>query len=321
MTPLVTVAILSYQRREAVTRVIASVLAQRYENLEVIVVDNGSEEDLVLSLRERFPEIMVVALPANLGAAARNRAIRLARGEIIVTLDNDVYFDRPDAVARIVAAFERRPKAGCVVFRIYHPATGRLHLRDWCHPKPPEFENEEFETHYLTEGAAAFRSEVFRRVEPYWSELFIGHEGFDLALRIMDAGYSLWYVPEVKVWHMASLATRQDWRPFYFNARNLFAIVGRDCPWAWGVVYMAPRLAVLGFYALAAHAFGRYLTGVADGVRMLLAARRFRRPVRPETLARIRFLKRSQAGLWARFRLARRRLMPLHPGVRGTEAG
>lgn len=312
LKPLVTVSVLSYKRREAAVHVVESALAQDYPNLEVIVVDNGSGEETVTLLGDRFPQVKLIALPENIGTAARNEGIRAARGQIIITLDNDVYFEDQFAIQRIVEAFERHPTAGCVVFRVWHPETKRLHVRDWCHPRPwQQFEGEEFETHYITEGAAAFRREVFGRIEPYWPALFIGHEGFDLGVRLLDAGYEIWYLPEVKVWHMASLETRQSWRPFYFYARNLFPIVFRNFPTWPGLVLLVPRLGVLGLYALRAGAFWRYLAGMLDGLRMMPQCRPLRKPVQKATIHKIADLKRFQPGPLARLVIAGERLMPL----------
>jgi GT2 family glycosyltransferase len=312
MTPLVTVSILSYQRRDAVARVIESALAQDYPDLEVIVVDNGSGKELTDFLRDRFPQVKLIALPENAGTAARNHGIEAARGEIIVNLDNDVSFDDPQALHRIVEAFERRPRAGCVVFRVYHPATGKLHVRDWCHPRPWQTgEAEEFETYYITEGAAAFRRQVFDRIEPYWPLLFIGHEGYDLGVRLMDAGYEIWYLPELKVWHMASLETRQDWRPFYYYTRNLFPVICRNYPWFEGVIHLVPRVAVMALYSLRARALGRCLMGVVDGLRMLPQCSTLRKPVHRSTLRKIVELKRYQPSALRRFIIASERVMPL----------
>lgn len=314
---MISTVVLSYKRREALARVLESVFDQDYPDREVIVVDNGSGHDMVTWLRAAYPRARVIALGENKGPAARNLGIRAARGRYIVTLDNDVYFDDSQALNRIAAAFERHPGAGCIVFRVYHPATGRLHVRDWCHPRPwQQAESQEFETFYITEGAAAFRREVFDKVQPYWPELFIGHEGFDLAVRLMDAGYEIWYVPDVKVWHLASRETRPDWRPFYYYARNLFPIVYRNYPLPAGIAHLAPRLAVFGLYALRAGAFGKYLRGVADGLRMWPACRDLRKPVGRQTLERMRRLRRYQPGLLRRFVLGAQRMIAGNVGPR-----
>ncbi len=314
---MISIVVLSYKRREALARVLESVFDQDYPDREVIVVDNGSGDDMVTWLRAAYPRARLIALGENKGPAARNLGIRAAQGRYIVTLDNDVYFDDSQALNRIAAAFERHPGAGCIVFRVYHPATGRLHVRDWCHPRPwQQAESQEFETFYITEGAAAFRREVFDKVQPYWPELFIGHEGFDLAVRLMDAGYEIWYVPDIKVWHLASRETRPDWRPFYYYARNLFPIVYRNYPPLAGIVHLVPRLAVFGVYALRAGTFGRYLRGVVDGLCMWPACRDLRKPVGRQTLERMRRLRRYQPGLLRRFVLGAQRMIAGNVGPR-----
>ncbi len=310
MLPRVTVSILSYRRFGPLVKVLESVRRQDYPNVEVIVVDNGSDPELAEGIERRFPQTRVIRLPENIGAAARNHAIAQARGEYLVTLDNDVYFDAPHALREVLAAFERHPRAGCVVFRVCHPSTGRVWVPDWCHPRPWQAaECEEFETYYITEGAAAFRRALFEQVEPYWPALFIGHEGFDLALRILDAGCEIWYTPRVKVWHLASPEARPSWRSFYYFPRNLFAVVYRNYPWAEAVAHLVPRLALFGLYALRAGAFRHFARGMWDGLRMIHACRGVRRPVSRTTLSRIREMDRFQPGLGERFRLGAQRML------------
>jgi GT2 family glycosyltransferase len=299
---LVSVSVLSYKRQEALTRVLESLLRQDYPALEIIVVDNASGPELTSFVKERFPQIRLIELTENQGTAARNAGIAAARGEIVVTLDNDVYLDNRHGIREILSAFDRHPQAGGIVFRVYHPATGKLHARDWCHPRPwQQAENQEFETYFITEGAAAYRRSVFDQVEPYWAELFIAHEGFDLALRLVDAGYQIWYIPEVKVWHMASLETRENWRPFYFNTRNLLMVVYRNYPLWAGLMHALPRLAVLGVYGLRYRCLGKYVAGIVDGLRGIRTLRPRRRPVRPQTLRKLAQLRATIPGPLTRF--------------------
>jgi GT2 family glycosyltransferase len=311
--PLVTIGILSYKRRDAVTHVLESALEQNYPNLEILVVDNGSGDGMAEWMRETFPTVRLIALEDNRGTGARNEIIGAAAGEYLVMLDNDVSLDGPAAIWSIVAGFDRHPDAGCIAFRVYHPSTRTLHVRDWCHPRPWQTgESQEFETHYITEGACAFRTSVFRTVDCYWEPLFIGHEGYDLGLRLMDAGYTIWYVPDVRVWHEASVETRQDWRPFYFYTRNLFPIAYRNYPLWAGMWYVLPRVLVFGFYAVRARAFGRFIQALRDGVDMIRKCDRKRQPVRSHTLSRISCIKRQQENpIMRAVVMGRERMMPL----------
>lgn len=298
----VTVGILNYQRRDALEKVLDSLRSQAYPDLETIVVDNASGPEITDWIRSSYPWCELVALESNRGTSARNEIFSRAQGEIIVMLDNDVYFDDAGAIEATIAAFHRLPQAGCISFRVYHPQLGTLHGRDWCHSRPwQEGEYQEFETNYVTEGACAFRKKVFDTVEGYWEDLWIGHEGFDLSLRILDAGWEMWYTPDVKVWHLASLETRDSWRPYYYNTRNLILVAMRDYPWLKMPGLLLPRLGVLGFYAVRYGYIGRYFKALFDGFIGMYTYRRMRKPVKFSTLRKVAKLREGLPPWWSRF--------------------
>jgi hypothetical protein len=100
---------------------------------------------------------------------------------------------------------------------------------------------------------------------------------------------------------MASLETRENWRPFYFNTRNLFLVTYRNYPFWAGLLRVAPRLAVLGFYAVRHRCLLRYFAGIRDGLAATRRARALRRPIAEATLKKIAALRRPQPGWIARF--------------------
>ncbi|NUN02024.1 MAG: glycosyltransferase family 2 protein [Bryobacteraceae bacterium] len=294
---------MNYRRRDALARVLQEATCQEYPHLRILVIDNNSGDGTVEWIREQYPSVEVAALSENFGTVARNHGFTPRDVDIVVTLDNDVYFDSPQEVARIVKAFERHPQAACIAFRVYHPELGALHARDWCHPRSWETsEHLEFPTYFITEGASAFRRSVFDSVDPYWQLLFIGNEGYDLALRLMDAGYEIWYIPDVKVWHMAALdETRPNWRPFYYNTRNLILIAYRNFPFLGGVLMAGPRIGVLGFYALRHHHFRRFLSGIWDGLRSYSVVLPLRRRLKNSTLNEVAAMRKQMPSFFKRF--------------------
>lgn len=105
--PRVTVIIPTYNRRDLIREAIASVVAQSYADLEVIVVDDGSD-DGTAEVVQQFTGVQYV-YQANRGvSAARNVGVARARGELIAFLDSDDLW-QPDKLARQVALFEQQP--------------------------------------------------------------------------------------------------------------------------------------------------------------------------------------------------------------------
>lgn len=85
----VSVIIPTYNRAHLVTDAIRSVLAQSYQDLEIIVVDDGSTDGTETSVREFGEKILFIKQKHQGPNAARNRALRLAKGKYIALLDDD----------------------------------------------------------------------------------------------------------------------------------------------------------------------------------------------------------------------------------------
>ncbi|HEU5321555.1 MAG TPA: glycosyltransferase, partial [Methylomirabilota bacterium] len=133
MRPKVSVCVLNYERRDLLRRTLESARAQRYP-VEILAVDNASTDGSAEMVRDEFPDVHLVRLPRNVGAAARNAGVAAARGDLVVTLDNDVRFDTAHEVEGALEVFARYPRAAVVNFMIVD-ATGALSHRDWCHPR------------------------------------------------------------------------------------------------------------------------------------------------------------------------------------------
>ncbi|MBV8633325.1 MAG: glycosyltransferase family 2 protein, partial [Burkholderiaceae bacterium] len=107
--PIVSVIVPVYNRAHCIARCLHSVLAQTLAAIEVIVVDDASSDataEVVATIRD--PRIRYWRHETNRGAAAaRNTAMRLARGEFIAFIDSDDYW-REDKLEKQVAALRAR---------------------------------------------------------------------------------------------------------------------------------------------------------------------------------------------------------------------
>ena len=89
-TPLVTVIVVTLNNLNLLRNCLESLYAQDYEAIEIIVVDNGSEEGIRGMLAAEFPEIRTVRLDKNHGfAGGNNRGIEAAQGRYIALINND----------------------------------------------------------------------------------------------------------------------------------------------------------------------------------------------------------------------------------------
>jgi glycosyltransferase involved in cell wall biosynthesis len=105
VAPLVSVIIATYNRAHTLGEAIESALGQRYPNLEVIVVDDGSGDATQEKLRA-YGDRIVTLRQTNRGyAAARNAGFRVAKGKYVAWLDSDDLF-LPDKTALQVAFME-----------------------------------------------------------------------------------------------------------------------------------------------------------------------------------------------------------------------
>jgi glycosyltransferase involved in cell wall biosynthesis len=106
--PLVSVVIPAYNRKATIGRAVLSILTQSINDLEVVVVDDGSHDgtsQAVEEIAKGDPRVRLVRYGSNRGAqAARNSGIKAARGEWIAFLDSDDTWLSSSVQLRIAAA-------------------------------------------------------------------------------------------------------------------------------------------------------------------------------------------------------------------------
>jgi peptidoglycan-N-acetylglucosamine deacetylase len=114
-TPTVSVIIAAYNEEKVIARTVQALLDSAYPHLDVIVVDDGSKDRTYDAAVEAFgddPRVRVLTKPNGGKASALNRGLRVAKGEIMVSLDADTLF-APDTIERLVRHFHD-PRVGAV---------------------------------------------------------------------------------------------------------------------------------------------------------------------------------------------------------------
>lgn len=227
----VSIVMLSYNRCDDVAEGLTQCMAQDYPELDIIVVDNGSQDGTAAMVRERFPGVRLLALPQNIGVDAYNIGFNEAYGQYIVILDDDS-FPSAHAIFRMVEEFQKNPLLGIVAFdvRNYYDYKNCT--------KPQGAENsstigESAHKRYqlaFNGAGAGIRKQCLQEVGGYPGEFFLYWNEQDLAIRVLNAGYQIQWFTDIVSYHKYSPANRESQRaPFYYT-RNLYWLIWKYFP-------------------------------------------------------------------------------------------
>lgn len=179
---------------------IDSLLHLRYpaERVELLVVDNGSRDGTAGVLRRYGERLVRLDEPTRGPAAARNAGLRSATGEVVAFTDADCRVD-PDWLAELVAPLEdaRVGIAGGTI-RALPPANDIERFGEAIHDHRQAIEV--FEPPYAITMSWASRRAVLEEVGGFDTR-FRRCEDVDLSYRIVQAGYTLAFVPKALVYH------------------------------------------------------------------------------------------------------------------------
>lgn len=190
---------------------------------EVIVVNNGSSDDTALIVTRDFPEVRLINAPRNLGfAGGNNLALRHARGDILILLNDDTEA-APDWLARIDPLWQSDPHIGIIGFKLLFPggkvqhaggiirANGLTDHKDYDQADSAgEGSGGEslIDCHYVTGAAMAFRREVLMQIGYLDAGYFpIYFEEVDFCLQTRRAGWRCVVAPAARVVHHESQQT------------------------------------------------------------------------------------------------------------------
>jgi GT2 family glycosyltransferase len=207
--------IASWNGKQLLARCLPRVL-EAAAGQEVIVVDDGSEDGSAAFVRESFPSVRVLALPRNLGfAGANDAAAEVARGEVLVFLNNDMLVE-PDflppllspfddeSVFAVTARIEMQPRPSP---RGVIQETGLVRTR-WekgflalVHERPVG--EEVLPVFYGGGGSTAFRRDRFLELggfDCFYRPFYF--EDLDLCYRAQKRGWSILFAPASRLHHL-----------------------------------------------------------------------------------------------------------------------
>jgi len=214
--PPVTAVLLSYNRPEMLREALASVVAQTYPSLRVLVVDNKSPtSDRIREVVAGFSGVEFISNPTNTGfTGAMNLGLRHASGKYVLFTEDDIVVDR-NALNALVSHLEANPAIGLGGGVMLNRATEtircaggeirlgqRFEFRLIGENEPPS--NDEADAYPVTYLPGAFilaRLELLDHIGGFWDELFMYSDDVELCIRATRAGAGIVVVPAARVWH------------------------------------------------------------------------------------------------------------------------
>lgn len=267
-TPLVSVIVVAWNAADVLERCLDCLFSQDYANREIVVVDDGSDDDTAAIVERVSTRTLLtfVGSGRNRGCpAARNLGLRHAGGEIVAFVDADG-FAAPDWLTRVVAAFGDDETIGGVASTVFYDdnplvvngAGGTVNRQGWAADLAM---NESFEFAELAEEALypmgngmAIRRAALERVGPFDDRMLNYYDDVDYGVRLWRAGYRVAVAHGAWVDHAA--AAGDSARKRLWCERHRMRVVLKHAP---------------------ARVLGRWLAREAGGLRSASADGRIRK--------------------------------------------
>lgn len=226
--PFCSIITVNWNGRDALSTMLKSLeQVEDIANLQVIVSDNGSSDGSVEMLKSQFPFVTVVENRANIGfGAGNNSALPFVESDYVLFANPDMEFIEP-VVARLVETLVKDPDIGACGPKIFNsdgsfmrqckrgfpgPATSFYYVSGLSRlfPKSKRFgryfmsyisEDESADVEALSGSFFLTRSSSIREAGGFNEVFFLFVEEVELFLRLRRAGFTIRYIPDVKVIH------------------------------------------------------------------------------------------------------------------------
>jgi GT2 family glycosyltransferase len=281
--PDATVLIVTRNRREDLRRTLPTALAQEGD-VEVLVVDNGSTDGTPEMVAAEFPRVRLLSDPAPGYIGRRNAGVRAARGDIVLSVDDDCEFTDPATVRRLLGDF-----ADARVGAVAMPYVDHLYGEE-LRQAPPRREGT-WAVDTFVGCAGALRRDAFLAVGGFREEYGYSTEEPDLCLRLLDAGQhvALGHTPPLV--HRARPSPGRRDRALFAGRRGEVLLAFYNAP-ARRLVPALVRCCVDPLLpVLRERRAGPVLRGLAAGAGAAWRTRHERRPVSVAAYRRFRRLR------------------------------
>jgi GT2 family glycosyltransferase len=200
--------------------------------LEILITADGCTDDTVRMVNTEMENAKLIVNEVGLGSvASRDHMMHAARGDIVLSLDDDSYPEQLDCLAHIAPLFEQNSKLAVASFPQRSDEFPETLTQSDFGPARP--------TRSFPNSGAALRRSIYLQLPGFETKFFHAYEEPDYALQCVAAGYTVWFTPAVTIRHHYSGAVRNEMRTHHRHSRN-------EC---WSVLLRCPLPQCLGLAA------------------------------------------------------------------------
>lgn len=229
----------TFNRPDDIAVFVREIKKQTEKDYKVFIIDDCGEQSPAAHIPADDDRFVYRRLPENKGQAfARNKAIEMSVGEIIISMDDDAWFENENALSRMLEYFNKYPDAGCIMFNVRTPERKYLH-------EEKNLQDGAVIGGHITCGCA-YRREIIEKIGGFGGFLHSQAEEVDLTLKIFRLGYTIRFAKEIPVFHNYQPGVRTD--KWYYQAR--FNTCRNDLLIVW---MRYPAIFILPFF------FGKFL--------------------------------------------------------------
>lgn len=243
----ISILIITYNRPADLLELLVSLNGQQNKETvleEVLILNNASTDpyEQVTGFITAHPELKAryIWCDENLGVAkGRNKLIPMSRGSLLLSIDDDMVFDQPDALTKLAGLFDepffKDANTGIITFRVIYYENKQVQVTAFPHKQYEKYSPmPRFLTSYFAGGAHIMRREVIDATGLYPTDFHYGMEEYELSYRMLNAGYTIGYDNSVTVEHKESpLGREPGYRKLQMQWINKSKVAWRYLPFKY----------------------------------------------------------------------------------------
>src|SRR2546429_2885123 len=246
MRDQVSIVIVNWNGKKWLKKCLDSLLEQTYKNIEIIVVDNDSNDDSVEYLKRNYPQVKVIESKENLGfAGGNNLGIKNAKGNLVLLINNDTWVEK-DFLTELVDFYNRNKydlvapseakydgeKRDPYITRI-DPLGHPIYLEGKAYKQEQNF--------YLSGVCVLFSKDLYQTTKGLDNNFFMYFEEIDWFWRLNLLNKKSTHVDSIYIYHAGAGSTGKGikYLSFLWRNQNTLQMLLKNYSW-YNLVWVVP---------------------------------------------------------------------------------